>query len=56
MSEEVLQFLEIVRTTWRSVLYCGQCGTNTEHVGRECADEEIYTCTVCQSEKWYTVR
>jgi len=56
MSEAVQQFLEIVRTTWRKVLYCGQCGKNTDHTGREVAREEIYTCSICRSEKWYTVK
>jgi transposase-like protein len=56
MSVAVQQFLEIIRTTWRSVLYCGQCGTNTEHIGREVARNEIYRCTICNSEKWYTVK
>ena len=47
--------IEIVRNTWRTTLYCGTCGTNTAHVGRKVANMEIYKCTVCQTEKWYTV-
>lgn len=56
MSDAVLQFLEIVRNTWVSQLYCEQCGANTKHTGHEQGREEVYTCSVCHAQKRYTVR
>lgn len=56
MSEAVQQFLQIVRETWRTILYCEYCCRETEHVGSSSGRQEIYTCKNCNSQKWYTVK
>ena len=56
MSEAVSQFLQIIRETWRKVLFCEQCGLETSQIGMANGQDEIYTCSVCLSQKVYKVR
>ncbi len=56
MSTAIQQFLQIIRETWRQVLFCEHCGRETEHTGQTSGRDERYTCAVCQSQKVYTVR
>lgn len=56
MSEAIQQFLQIVRETWRKALFCAQCGCETNQVGMADGQDEIYTCSVCHSQKVYSVK
>jgi hypothetical protein len=56
MSRAVEQFLQIIRETWRQTLYCPQCGCETCHIGLESGPDEIYTCSICHSQKVYTMK
>ena len=56
MSESVNQFIQIIRETWRELLFCETCGGETIHAGREDGEWERYTCYLCKTEKSYRVK
>jgi len=58
MSEEVLQFVKMVREAGRRslYLYCEQCGIKKYFwLTRVEGEVEVYRCLGCGGEQWYTV-